>query len=75
MQLTRDVHSMLADCWATVSDAGPTFNQHRANVSCLLRYGCFGCWDFRGTNLSLGIIVPYLIGLTTFLILAHGCGR
>ena len=27
---------MLVQCWATVYDAGPTLNQHRVNVSCLL---------------------------------------
>ena len=29
---------MLVECWPTVFDAGPTFNQHLFNVSCLL--GC-----------------------------------
>ena len=26
-QQTRDVHHLLIECWASVADAGPTFNQ------------------------------------------------
>ena len=35
-QQTRHTSPMSVQCWATVSDAAPTPNQHRANVSCLL---------------------------------------
>ena len=34
-QQTRDVNPVLAECWASVADAVPTFNQHRVDVSCL----------------------------------------
>ena len=27
---------MLVQCWASVTDGGPTLNQHYVNVSCLL---------------------------------------
>ena len=30
------VGPMLIQCWSTVYDAGPTLDQHRANVLCLL---------------------------------------
>ena len=30
-----DVDPMLVYCWASVSDAGPTLNQHSVSVSCL----------------------------------------
>ena len=35
-QKTRYIDSMLVQCWDSVEDGGPTFNQHRINVSCLL---------------------------------------
>ena len=35
-QQTRHTCPMSDQCWATVSDAAPTPNQHQANVSCLL---------------------------------------
>ena len=35
-QQTPDIESKLVQCWATVFDAGPTLNQHRFNVWCLL---------------------------------------
>ena len=35
---TRYIASMLAQCWDSVEDGGPTLSQHRVNVSCLL--GC-----------------------------------
>ena len=35
-QKTRDIHSILFQCWPTVSDAGPTLKQHWVNVPCLL---------------------------------------
>ena len=35
-QQTRDIVPMLVQCWFTVYDAGPTLNQQRDNVSCLL---------------------------------------
>ena len=38
-QKTRDVKSMLVQCWTSVSDVGPVLNQHWLNVSCLLG-GC-----------------------------------
>ena len=34
-QQTRDVELMLVECWASVEDYGPTFNQYWFNVSCL----------------------------------------
>ena len=27
---------MVAKCWTSVADDGPTFSQHRVNVSCLV---------------------------------------
>ena len=33
--VARDIHPMLAQGWASVADAGPTFNQHLFSVSCL----------------------------------------
>ena len=36
IQQTRYVGPVLVWCWPTVYDAGPTSNQHRSNVSCLL---------------------------------------
>ena len=35
-QQTRDVLPMLAQCWASVVDGGPTLSQHWVNFSCLL---------------------------------------
>ena len=35
-QQIRHTRLMSVQCWAIVSDATPTPNQHRANVSCLL---------------------------------------
>ena len=35
-QQTRHTCPITVQCWATVSDAAPTPNQHQANVSCLL---------------------------------------
>ena len=37
-QQTRDVEQILVSCWATVCDAGPTWNQYWFIVPCLL--GC-----------------------------------
>ena len=37
-QLTRDIDTMLGQCWTIVYDAGPTLAQHCINVSCLLGY-------------------------------------
>ena len=37
-QKTRDVESMLTQCWARVVDDGPILNQHCVNASCLLGY-------------------------------------
>ena len=34
-QQPHHVGSMLVQCWASVADAGPTFDQHRVNASCL----------------------------------------
>ena len=36
---TRCVHSMLVKCWASVRDASPTLDQHRANVVWMLLVG------------------------------------
>ena len=38
--LTLDIDTVLVECWASVADHGPTFNQHRVNVPCFL-----GAWD------------------------------
>ena len=35
-QYTRNIASALFHCWVSVADGGPTLNQHRGNVSCLL---------------------------------------
>ena len=35
-QRTRDILPMLAQCWSSVADAGPTLSQHRENNSCSL---------------------------------------
>ena len=35
-QPTRDIDPVLLQCWASVCDAGPTFQQHRVNISRLL---------------------------------------
>ena len=35
---TRDVHPVLAQCWASVEDGGPSLSRHWVNVSCLPRY-------------------------------------
>ena len=37
-QQTRDVQPMLAQCWATGCEAGPTFSQHWLNISCFLSH-------------------------------------
>ena len=37
-QQTRDVDTMLAQCWAVVVDGGPILGQYWVNVTCLL--GC-----------------------------------
>ena len=34
----QDVYPFLIQCWPTVFDAGPTLNQHRVNLSCVLGY-------------------------------------
>ena len=34
--LAQNVGPMLIQCWSTVYDAGPTLDQHRASVLCLL---------------------------------------
>ena len=33
-QQTQDVEPMLDECWHSVEDDGPTFNQHWLKVSC-----------------------------------------
>ena len=35
-QPTRDIEPMLAQCWASDVDGGPTLNQHWLNISCWL---------------------------------------
>ena len=35
-QRTQDIKSMLVYRWSTVYDAGPTVNQHRFTILCLL---------------------------------------
>ena len=35
-QQTRDIESLLVQCWASVVDGGPTLNQQWLNVSCVL---------------------------------------
>ena len=35
-QQTQDVYPMLVSCWSCVADGGPTGDQHRMNVLCLL---------------------------------------
>ena len=35
-QQTRDIHTMLFQCWPTIFDAGPTLKQYCVNGSCLL---------------------------------------
>ena len=45
---TRDIHPVLVECWASVVDGGPTFNQQWVNVSCLLE-----------SQLSLPVRFPY----------------
>ena len=35
-QRALDIHPRLVHCWASVYDAGPTFNQPWMNISCLL---------------------------------------
>ena len=35
-QQTRNVDPVLVQCWASVADDGPTLNQQRTNVPCLL---------------------------------------
>ena len=52
-QQTRDVQAMLAQCWASVADGGPTLSQHCWNVSCLLVQTCSSlitqeCWFNEG---------------------------
>ena len=42
-QKTRGVHPMLAQCWPTVFDAGPTLHQHWLNFSCSLGYHSVNC--------------------------------
>ena len=41
-QQTRYINPMLAQCWPTVYDAGPTLDQHWVDVSCLLGYATLG---------------------------------
>ena len=50
-QQKRDIHSMLGECWVSVADGEPTFNQHWVNTSCLLHVGqgSFNLW-FRLTT-------------------------
>ena len=38
---TREVHPMLLECWPSVADDGPAFQQHCVNVSCWLGAGLF----------------------------------
>ena len=33
---SRDIQPMLAQCWSSVADDGPTLRQHWLNISCLL---------------------------------------
>ena len=35
-QQTRDIEPLLVQCWPAVYDVGPTLNQQRFNVACLL---------------------------------------
>ena len=43
-QLTRDVDTMMPQCWATVCHAGRTSSQHLPNFSCLLESHLFNCY-------------------------------
>ena len=38
-QQTVDMEAILAQCWSTFCEAGPTLNQHWVNVLCLLGKG------------------------------------
>ena len=54
-QQTRDIRPMLFQCWASVTDAGPTLKQHRANVSCLTHSLDVGLiLAYRLNNISMG---------------------
>ena len=46
IQQTRDIHTVLFQCWPIVLDAGPTVKQHWVNDSSLLgiSYLPFSCW-------------------------------
>ena len=41
---------ILIQCWTTVYDVGPTLDQHRANVLCLLGHLFVKCNDFYYVN-------------------------
>ena len=48
-QQPQDADPMLIQCWASVVDGGPTLDQHRANVLCLLG-GVKGGGGDKGEN-------------------------
>ena len=58
---TRDIELMLAYCWASVSDAGPTITRHWFNVSFLMAYCLLiSGWSWLITDLqeseTLGLV-------------------
>ena len=70
---TREIDPVLVQCWASVCDAGPTLNQLRVNVPCLLgtelrhgpdshlRLSVFYSSQYCQTDLSFFFEVQYIL--------------
>ena len=58
-QQTRDIESMLGQCWPAVYDVGPTSSQHWLNVSCLP-----AVYDVGPTSSQHWLNVLCLLGIT-----------
>ena len=60
-------HETPTQCWATVSDAGPTLVQHWVGVSCLLgRIIISGQWKCKGeicVKMAAHCFKPYSVGI------------
>ena len=56
-QQTKDLGTMLDQCWSIVYDAGPTLIQHWVNVSCLLE----NCSQQGAKNLNLSTSTLFVL--------------
>ena len=58
-QQTREIETLLVQCWASVVDGGPTLSQQCLNVSCLLGSRSL----FIACRLRIASIFPTLRGI------------